>query len=140
MLNKNCSHLLHNVECITTLKLFTSHSSYKIVFFFINRQIFPLGNFTKESNHVTLLRLLNEDSSKFDIVNTFKWLLMTSDVGFITTTPSANIPNGEIAIFDFKGFSWWHFMKVAGNITVIKAFLTYVQVRITVLRKFHHLK
>jgi hypothetical protein len=48
-----------------------------------------------------------------------------SDAGY---TSDLGIPEGEIAVLDFKGFTWWHLMKVVGNINVLRAFLKYIQV------------
>jgi hypothetical protein len=71
-------------------------------------------------------RFVDHDSTHFDFGNTIKWLFMISDIGLMTPHPSG-IGDGEVAVLDFNGFTWWHLMKVAGNLTVLKAFLKYVQ-------------
>lgn len=78
-------------------------------------------------------RVIDEDSSKFDVINTIKMFFMISDIGFVTAHDECGIPEGEIGILDFKGFTWWHLMKVATNISTIRAFLRYIQVAIILI-------
>lgn len=74
-------------------------------------------------------RMIDEDSSKFDVVNVFKWFFMNSDANYVTNNPRG-IPEGEIGLMDFKGFTWWHLMKVVTNLSTVRTSLRYVQVRI----------
>ena len=89
-------------------------------------QIFQIQKFTDNNLHATFSRLNNEDPSKFNFVDTVRWLFLMGDAGY---TSEFGIADGEIAVLDFKGFSWWHLMKVAGNINVLRAFLKYIQVK-----------
>lgn len=52
--------------------------------------------------------------------------LMLSDVRYITPDP-IGLTEAEIAVMDFKGFSFRHFMKVATNLSTIRLYLRYVQ-------------
>jgi hypothetical protein len=56
-----------------------------------------------------------------------KWFFIVSDTGF-NKLHSRGIPEKEIGVLDFKGFSWWHLMKIVTNLSAIRAFLRYVQV------------
>lgn len=80
-------------------------------------------------------RLINEDASKFDIMNVLKFFFMSSDVFFITA-PSNGIPEREIGVMDFKGFSWWHLMKIVANLSTIRGFMRYIQVRVIKFKTF----
>lgn len=77
---------------------------------------------------MTVSHIVDEDSTKFNLVDTLKYLFMVSDTSFVVVNNEFGIPDGEVGILDFNGFSWWHLMKVAGNLTVLRAFLRYVQV------------
>lgn len=99
-----------------------SHSLYLIY-----SQIFSLSSYTPENYRVTVSRLVDEDSSKYDVTTVVKWFTIVSDT-FINNPLPCGIPEKEIGVLDFKGFSWWHLMKIAGNLSTVRALLRYVQV------------
>jgi hypothetical protein len=92
---------------------------------FSRSQIIQIQDFTKDKLHVTMSYVADNDPAQFSFVDTVKWIILASDAGYIS---ELGIPDGEIIVFDFKGFTWWHLMKVLGNIGVLRAFLRYTQV------------
>lgn len=99
------------------------------ILFSTSSQIYPLINFTKENHRITMSRMIDDDSSKLEVVNVIRWFFMNSDTNYVTNN-TRGIPDGEIGIMDFKGFSWWHLMKVVANIKDVRTFLRYIQVRL----------
>jgi hypothetical protein len=89
--------------------------------------MYSLPNYTSEKYRVTISRLIDEDPSKFDVVSIVKWFFIIADNGFLKGDPH-DLPEREVAVMDFKGFTWWHLIKIASNLSTIKIILRYVQV------------
>lgn len=89
--------------------------------------MYSLPNYTREKYRVTVSRLADEDPSKFDVVNIAKWFFIAADNGFIKPNPNG-LPEKEVGVMDFKGYSWWHLLKIARNLSSIRAVLRYIQV------------
>jgi hypothetical protein len=79
---------------------------------------------TKDNLHVTMMRLVDSDSTKFSIVEVFRWLFITFDTGLT----HEYIADGEIAVTDCKGFNIWHLLKALGSMSVLRGALKYSQV------------
>ena len=98
----------------------------EILFYLICSQVCPLPFYTQQNNKVTIFRLIDVDPNNYDAVDIFKLFFMMSDVRYITSD-SIGLTEGEIGIMDFQGFSFRHFFKIATNLSVLRAYLKYVQ-------------
>lgn len=89
--------------------------------------MYSLPKYTRENYRVTISRLTDEDPTKFDVVNIAKWFFIAADNGFIKSNPNG-LPDREVGVMDFKGYSWWHLLKIVKHLPSIIAVLKYVQV------------
>ncbi|KAG5680469.1 hypothetical protein PVAND_009977 [Polypedilum vanderplanki] len=86
-------------------------------------QVCPLPKLTKEHFHITVFRLINTNSTNFNVNETIKWIFMVLDTLHMKPVKI----NGDICIFDAKDFSLWHFFKLASNVSTVRIFMRYVQ-------------
>jgi CRAL/TRIO domain len=91
---------------------------------FLASQCCPLPSYTQGNHRVTVFRLIDSDPGAYDPVENFKMFFMMSDVSFVRP---GDIPEGEIGIMDFKGFTFRHFFKFASNLWILRLYLKYIQ-------------
>lgn len=67
--------------------------------------------------------MIDFDSRNFITADVIKYIFMIQDM---MSVKSPNV-NGEMCIFDAKGLTVWHVMKLASNVSAIRHFMKYVQ-------------
>ncbi|CAG9805299.1 unnamed protein product [Chironomus riparius] len=78
---------------------------------------------TKEKYHITGFRLINVDSRNFVTNDVVKYIIMYQDMMHMKVP----INNGDVCIFDAKGLTIWHLMKMASSVNAIRLFMRYIQ-------------
>jgi hypothetical protein len=91
-------------------------------------QICPLPKNTSENHKVSVFRLVDTNPENYVYVDVSRLVLAMLDARFVTVDDN-ELVNGEIGICDMSGFTFKHMFKVAGHLSVMRAYMKYVQVR-----------
>jgi len=78
---------------------------------------------TKEKYHIAGFRLINFDSRNFVTNDVVKYILMFQDMMHVKVP----MIHGDLCIFDAKGLTIWHLMKMVSSVNAIRLFMRYVQ-------------
>lgn len=81
---------------------------------------------TPENYKCCILRLIDYDSNKFVFNDAVKGFFMVADVRLVSPDPDPdNLADGEVPIFDMKGATVWHILKV--TLSTLRLYFKYVQ-------------
>lgn len=93
-------------------------------------QCFGLPKNTKENHKISIFRLVDSDPRNFYYVDIVR-LVMTLLDARLTHCDENELINGEVGIIDVSGFGFRHFTQVISNISTLKAYSRYAQVKLT---------
>lgn len=88
--------------------------------------LYDLPQKTSENHKVSVFRLANDDPQKFDFVHILRMASATLDGRFVRVDDGELI-DGDFMVFDLKGFSFKHLVKCAANLSLVSAYMKYVQ-------------
>lgn len=81
---------------------------------------------TPENFKCCILRLIDYNSDKFVFNDVIKGFFMVADVRLVSPDPDPeNLADGEVPIFDMKGATVWHILKV--TLSTLRLYFKYVQ-------------
>ncbi|XP_070509933.1 alpha-tocopherol transfer protein-like [Chironomus tepperi] len=86
-------------------------------------QVTSFPKLTKEKYHISGFRLINFDSHNFVTNDVVKYILMFQDM----LNVKSPMTRGDMCIFDAKGLTIWHLMKMVSGVNAIRLFMRYVQ-------------
>lgn len=89
-------------------------------------EIVPMNKTTPENYKCCIFRLIDPTTDTFNFNDTIKAFFMVADVRMVCSDPNHDeLADGELPIFDMKGVSIWHLLKV--NISVMRLYFKYTQ-------------
>lgn len=89
-----------------------------------SRQFCPLPELTADNLKVSIIRVANDNASQFNYIEVVKMVLMMFDARYTMYDDYKNIiASGECFILDGKGINFWHFLKVARNISTVRLYM-----------------
>lgn len=91
-------------------------------------QCFGLPKNTKENHKISIFRLADSDPKNFYYVDIVRLIMTMLDGRFVHCDDNELI-DGEVGIIDVSGFGFRHFTQVLSNISTLKAYSRYAQVR-----------
>lgn len=81
---------------------------------------------TPENYKCCIMRLIDYKSELFVFNNVIKTFFMVADVRLVTPDPDpANLAEGEVPIFDMKGVTVWHLLKI--SLSTLRLYFKYAQ-------------
>lgn len=81
---------------------------------------------TPENYKCCIFRLIDTRSELFNFNDVIKTFFMVADVRLVTPDPDPeNLAAGEVPIFDMKGISVWHLLKV--TLSTLRLYFKYAQ-------------
>lgn len=89
-------------------------------------QIFPMPKNTSENHKISVFRLVDNNPDNYVYLNMCRMVVSMMDARFVTVDDNELI-NGEIGVIDMTGFGFKHFLKSATSISVMRAYMKYVQ-------------
>lgn len=93
---------------------------------FKTMQIFPMPKNTSENHKISVFRLVDNNPDNYVYLNMCRMVVSMMDARFVTVDDNELI-NGEIGVIDMTGFGFKHFLKSATSISVMRAYMKYVQ-------------
>jgi hypothetical protein len=100
--------------------------------------ICALPKMTKNNERVSIYRLIDLDSDKFDIIEYFRTAFMLIDAAS-TRVIENKLNDAEVSMLDLRGFSSKHVFKAVTNFSAVKTYLKYVQEAIPIKISANHL-
>lgn len=91
-------------------------------------QCVALPKNTKENHKISVFRLIDSDPKNFYYVDIVRLVMSMLDARLVHCDENELI-DGEVGIIDVSGFGFRHFTQVITNISILKAYSRYVQVK-----------
>ncbi|KAL7036735.1 hypothetical protein ACKWTF_008915 [Chironomus riparius] len=88
-------------------------------------EIVPMLKATPENYKVSILRLIDYNSTNFVFNDVIKTFFMFADLRLVSPDPNPELADGEIPIFDMKGMTIWHLFRI--NFSTLRLYFKYVQ-------------
>lgn len=85
----------------------------------------PMAKATPENYKCCIFRLTDPKTDSFNFNDVIKAFFMVADVRLVSPDPNQSLADGEIPIFDMKGVTVWHLLKV--SFSTLRLYFKYVQ-------------
>lgn len=94
------------------------------------QHVFSMPETTPENNKVTIFRIVESDTDKYNVCEIFRFLLATLDAKLVTTVTNEEndmLHDGDIFVNDMTNFGFKVLMKFIANLSLVKNHLKYSQ-------------
>ncbi|CRK90535.1 CLUMA_CG004239, isoform A [Clunio marinus] len=89
-------------------------------------EMVPMLKTTPENYKCCVMRLIDYRSELFNFNDLIKLFFMVADVRLVSLDPNPdNLAEGEVPVFDMKGTTIWHVLKV--SLSTLRLYFTYTQ-------------
>ncbi|CRK98509.1 CLUMA_CG011865, isoform A [Clunio marinus] len=89
-------------------------------------QIVPMPKNSQKNHKISIFRLVDKDPEKYVYIDVCRTVVSMLDIRFVTVDENELI-EGEIGIIDMTGFTFKHVIKCSSNLSVLKAYMKYIQ-------------